>query len=52
MLINAVCASLIRAPDFKESHDPVRLDLIHVADRVITYDPEFVLKVCMLITSV
>lgn len=51
MLINAVSASLIRAPDFKECHNPVRVDLIRIADRVATYDPEFVLKVCIFMTT-
>ena len=44
-LINAVSASLIRAPDFRQKADPVRRDLAQMADSVSLYDPEFVLKV-------
>ena len=38
-------ASLIRAPDFKDSKDVVRLDLIASLDEVAYYDSEFILKV-------
>ena len=45
ILINAVSASLIKAPDFKKRDDLVRQHLLHLADKVTTYDSEFVLKV-------
>ena len=44
-LINAVSASLIRAPNFKNKDDVVRRQLLHLADRVSDYDSEFILKV-------
>lgn len=44
-LINAVSGSLIRAPDFKDPSDALRVELIAVAELVSTYDAEFILKV-------
>lgn len=44
-LINAVSASLIRAPNFKQRQDPVRQDLTSMAELLAFYDGEFVLKV-------
>ena len=43
--INAVSASLIAQPNYKNSHDKTRLNLIHLADMVAGYDAEFILKV-------
>jgi hypothetical protein len=43
--INAISASLIRAPDFKDSTDAALTDFICMADAVCAYDAEFVLKV-------
>ena len=44
-LINAVSGSLICQPDFKNSNDLTRRTLTGMAESVIQYDPEFVLKV-------
>ncbi|KAJ8317249.1 hypothetical protein KUTeg_005153 [Tegillarca granosa] len=45
--INAVSGSLICRPDFKDSNDFTRVNLTVMAERVILYDPEFVLKVAL-----
>jgi len=44
-LVNMVSASLIHAPDYKETFNAARLELIQVASRVAGYDAEFILKV-------
>ncbi|XP_006817274.2 telomerase protein component 1-like [Saccoglossus kowalevskii] len=43
--VNAVSASLLSSPDFHDRHDNTRLHLMELADKVIMYDPEFILKV-------
>lgn len=44
-LVNAVSGSLICQPDFRLGTDPTRVALVTMAEKVICYDPEFVLKV-------
>ncbi|XP_055955981.1 uncharacterized protein LOC130012329 [Patella vulgata] len=46
-LINAVSASLISQPNFKNAKDQTRLDLTRFTEKVISYDAEFVLKVAL-----
>ncbi|KAL4232139.1 hypothetical protein ACF0H5_009714 [Mactra antiquata] len=46
-LVNAVSGSLICQPDFCKSSDPTRVALVVMAEKVIYYDPEFVLKVAL-----
>jgi hypothetical protein len=44
-LINAVSGSLICQPNFKDPQDNTRKALSGMAEKVVFYDPEFVLKV-------
>ncbi|KAL5022413.1 hypothetical protein ScPMuIL_001568 [Solemya velum] len=46
-LINAVSGSLICQPKFKDPNDRTRQQLEMMAVRVVTYDPEFILKVAL-----
>ncbi|XP_062609595.1 telomerase component p80-like, partial [Saccostrea cucullata] len=46
-LINAVSGSLICQPDFSKSNDLTRRALSEMSERVVTYDPEFILKVAL-----
>ncbi|XP_053406458.1 telomerase protein component 1-like [Mercenaria mercenaria] len=46
-LVNAVSGSLICQPDFRLGTDPTRVALVTMAQKVICYDPEFVLKVAL-----
>ncbi|XP_052772400.1 telomerase protein component 1-like [Mya arenaria] len=46
-LVNAVSGSLICQPDFKSGADPTRVTLVTMSEKVICYDPEFVLKLAL-----
>lgn len=46
-LINAVSGSLICQPNFSNSKDTTRVALVTMSERVICYDPEFILKVAL-----
>ena len=43
--MNAMSASLLRAPNFKAIEDPTRKAFVTMCDEVAQYDPEFILKV-------
>ena len=43
--MNAVSGSLICQPDFRSGKDATRVALVTMSQKVICYDPEFVLKV-------
>ena len=45
LFVNTVSASLIRSPDFKQADDPVRIEIVNIANKLSSYDPEFILKV-------
>ncbi|XP_021378535.1 telomerase protein component 1-like [Mizuhopecten yessoensis] len=45
--INAVSGSLICQPNFRNSKDLTRISLSNMADRVVPFDPEFILKVAL-----
>ncbi|XP_013407026.1 telomerase protein component 1 isoform X1 [Lingula anatina] len=45
--VNAVSASLLSAPDFKNPKDSTRLQLMSMAQQLAAYDPEFILKVAL-----
>ncbi|XP_077996822.1 telomerase protein component 1-like [Glandiceps talaboti] len=46
-LVNGVSASLLGNPDFHNRQDATRQHLMNLVDKVIAYDPEFVLKVAL-----
>ena len=46
-LINLVCASLLRQPNFKSKKDTTRNTLIQLSEAVINADPEFILKLAL-----
>ena len=50
--MNAVSASLIRAPDFKQKYDATRMSLIDMAHSVAELEPEFILKVSCTLSAV
>ncbi len=43
--INAISGSLICQPDFRNSKDKTRSSLLTMANNLVVYDPEFILKV-------
>ena len=44
-LVNAVSASLLCSPNFRDPHDRARVQLLTITGKVLVFDPEFVLKV-------
>lgn len=46
-LLNAVSTSLLCSPQFKEADNPFRAYLIQCATNVVSFDPEFILKVAL-----
>ena len=47
--VNTISGSLIRAPDFKNVNDTLRLDLIRMAKEMTEFDAEFITKVGLFI---
>lgn len=46
-LVNLVSSSLLNQPNFKNSKDPTRLDILKMAELVVVDDPEFILKLAL-----
>jgi hypothetical protein len=46
-LINLVSSSLLKAPNFKDPKDQTRMKIIDVANRIISLDGEFILKLAL-----
>ncbi|XP_019622302.1 PREDICTED: telomerase protein component 1-like [Branchiostoma belcheri] len=46
-LINAVSGSLIQSPNLREEHDATRVRLSALAEQLVNFDPEFILKLAL-----
>ena len=46
-LIQHVCGSLLREPDFKDTANPTRKSILEKVEKIAARDPEFVLKMAL-----